>query len=59
MKKYLRFLVLIFNCFIFSLISNANYIFVSNENSDTVVVLDKITKEIVSEAYSNIIWGDQ
>ena len=47
MKKYLRFLVLIFNCFIFSLISNANYIFVSNENSDTVVVLDKITKEVV------------
>ncbi len=47
MKKYLKFFILISNFFIFSLISNANYIFVSNENSDTVVVLDKITKEIV------------
>ena len=46
MKKIIKF-ILIFNVFIFSLLSHANYIFVSNENSDTVVVLDAISKEIV------------
>ena len=46
MKKFLKF-ILTFNVFFFSLLSHANYIFVSNENSDTVVVLDATSKEIV------------
>ena len=46
MQKFLKF-ILTFNVFFFSLLSHANYIFVSNENSDTVVVLDATSKEIV------------
>ena len=30
---------------------SAKYIFVSNENSDTIVVLDKISKEIIKTIY--------
>ena len=33
--------------FFVSLFSQANYIFVSNENSDTLVVLDKVSKKII------------
>ena len=40
-------IMLSINIFIFSLFTHANYIFVSNENSDNVVVLDKLSKKII------------
>ncbi|MBF96733.1 MAG: hypothetical protein CFH34_00257 [Alphaproteobacteria bacterium MarineAlpha9_Bin4] len=47
MQKLLIFFILIFNFFILSIFIHANNIFISNENSDTVVVLDAATKELV------------
>ena len=43
---YIR-ILLGFNLILLSWVSHAKYIFVSNENSDTVVVLDKLSKKII------------
>ena len=43
---YLLFLITL-NLLAFNKLLNGQYIFISNENSDTIVVLDKIKKEIV------------
>ena len=47
MRKILYTFITIFYFIISLEFSQANYIFVSNENSDTVVVLDKSTKKII------------
>ncbi len=47
MSKILYTFITIFYFIISLEFSQANYIFVSNENSDTVVVLDKSTKKII------------
>ena len=43
---YIR-ILLGFNLILLSWVSHAKYIFVSNENSDTVVVLDSLSKKII------------
>ncbi len=47
MNKLCIVITLSINLILISLLSKANYIFVSNENSDTVVVLDKFSKKII------------
>ena len=47
MRKILYTFITVFYFIISIEFSQANYIFVSNENSDTVVVLDKSTKKII------------
>ena len=47
MKNFYIILLLSINLILLSLFSYAEHIFVSNENSDTVVVLNKLSKKII------------
>ena len=47
-KKSILTLLISIGIICFTTITKAEYIFVSNENSDTVIVLDTKTKELVS-----------